>query len=59
MVTTLEEEGYSAGRIADKLRAGNTGGLLLLAAMLLGLIFANTPLEGLYFGVREIGRAHV
>ncbi|MEU6856951.1 Na+/H+ antiporter NhaA [Rothia kristinae] len=53
MVTTLEEEGYGAGRIADRLRAGNTGGLLLLAAMLLGLIFANSPLEGLYFGARD------
>ncbi|WP_129659695.1 Na+/H+ antiporter NhaA [Rothia halotolerans] len=53
MSITLEEEGYHRHPLADKLRAGNTGGLLLIAAMLAALIFANTPLSGLYFGVRD------
>ena len=53
MSITLEEEGYHRHPIADKLRAGNTGGLLLIAAMILALICANTPLADLYFGVRD------
>ncbi|WP_082470445.1 MULTISPECIES: Na+/H+ antiporter NhaA [Micrococcales] len=56
MTATLQDEGYHQGRFGMKLREGNTGGLLMIAAMILGLAFANTPLADGYFGLRD---AHV
>ncbi|MCP3426853.1 Na+/H+ antiporter NhaA [Rothia sp. AR01] len=56
MSITLEEEGYHRHPVADKLRAGNTGGILLIVAMLAALVCANTPLSDLYFGARD---AHI
>ncbi|RUQ21199.1 MULTISPECIES: Na+/H+ antiporter NhaA [Kocuria] len=53
MTTTLQDEGYHQGRFGMKLREGNTGGLLMIAAMVLGLLFANTPLADGYFEVRD------
>lgn len=53
MTKTLEQEGYHQGRIADRLRHGNTGGLLMLLAMALGLFFANSPWADAYFGIRD------
>lgn len=53
MTTTLAQEGYHQGSFGMKLREGNTGGLLMIAAMVLGLVCANTPLADGYFGLRD------
>ncbi|WP_129662179.1 Na+/H+ antiporter NhaA [Rothia uropygialis] len=53
MTTTLAQEGYHQSKFGMKLREGNTGGLLMIAAMVLGLLFANTALSDGYFGLRD------
>lgn len=53
MTTTLEQEGYHQSTFGSKLRDGNTGGLLMIAAMVLGLLFANSFMADGYFGLRD------
>ena len=43
-------------RLGARLRQDTTGGLLLLIAMVLALLIANSPWNGFYFGLRD---AHV
>lgn len=40
-------------RLGDFLRQDLVGGVLLLIALVLALVLANSPAEGLYFGVRD------
>lgn len=53
MSMTLEDEGYHRSWISTALRGGSVGGVLMVAAMVLGLVAANTPLAPSYFGLRD------
>ena len=61
MSTDTQTAPESGGRITTFLRKDTTGGLLLLIAMVLAIVVANSPWSEAYFGLRdaEVGPGEV